>query len=73
MPDSNALARLLITAGVLLAVVGLIILYLGRVPGFGRLPGDVLIRRGNFTFYAPFATMILLSLILSFLLRLFRR
>lgn len=46
-----------------------------RVPGLGHLPGDILIRRGNFTVYIPLATSLLLSLILTIFLNLwfFRR
>jgi hypothetical protein len=41
--------------------------------GLGRLPGDFVYRRGNFTFYFPIVTSILLSIVLSLLLWLFRR
>lgn len=73
LPELNGLGRMLILAGVLLVVVGVLVGVLGRVPWLGRLPGDIVIQRGNFTFYAPVATMLLLSLILTILLRLFRR
>ncbi|MBE3589364.1 MAG: DUF2905 domain-containing protein [Firmicutes bacterium] len=70
----DALARMLIVAGLLLAGAGVLVWLLGRVPGLGHLPGDILIRRGHFTFYAPIATSLLLSLILTLLLNLwFRR
>ncbi|NLN29046.1 MAG: DUF2905 domain-containing protein [Firmicutes bacterium] len=65
--------RMLVTIGLLLVGVGLVVMLVGRIPGLGRLPGDILIRRGNFTFYAPIATMLLLSLVLTLLLNLFRR
>jgi hypothetical protein len=64
---------MLVTIGLLLVGVGLVVMLVGRIPGLGRLPGDILIRRGNFTFYAPIATMLLLSLVLTLLLNLFRR
>jgi DUF2905 family protein len=54
-------------------VVGLFLTFGGRVPGVGRLPGDVVYRRGNFTFYFPIVTCILLSVVLTLLLRIFRR
>ena len=44
-----------------------------RIPGLGRLPGDIVYRKGNFTFYFPLVTCLLLSVILSLLLSLFRR
>jgi hypothetical protein len=68
-----ALGRWLIGAGVILILAGVVIWALGLVPGMGRLPGDIYIRRGNFTFYFPLGTCILLSIIISLLFMLFRR
>lgn len=73
VPDLAPFGRLLFAVGALLAVAGLVLMFAGRIPGLGRLPGDIIIQRGNFTFYAPLATMLLLSIILSLLLNLFRR
>jgi len=64
------MARLLIVAGVVLVVAG-ILMKLG-VP-IGRLPGDVVIRRGNSTFYFPIVTCILVSVLLSILAAVLRR
>ena len=64
------MARLLIVAGLVLIGVGLVV-KLG-LP-LGRLPGDIVIRRGNSTFYIPIVTSILLSVLLSILAALFRR
>lgn len=61
----------MITGG-LVFVVGLALSVLGRL-GMGRLPGDIVVERGNFTFYFPVVTSILLSLVLSGLLWLLRR
>jgi Protein of unknown function (DUF2905) len=61
-------------AGVLLfvfAVAVFTVLSIGYGPG--RLPGDIVIDRGNFYFYAPFTTAIMVSLLLSLALWLFRR
>jgi predicted MFS family arabinose efflux permease len=63
--------------GKLLFIVGLVIAGIGvaimlGVP-FGRLPGDIVVRRGAFTFYFPLATSVVLSVLLTFLLMLFRR
>lgn len=68
----NDLARMLILAGVALLVAGGLLFLFSRL-GIGRLPGDVVMRRGNFTFYFPLMTSILLSVILSLLFWLFRR
>jgi hypothetical protein len=55
-----------------LGIAGLGVIMMLGVP-FGRLPGDIVVRRGNFSFYFPLATSIVLSLILTLLLALFRR
>jgi hypothetical protein len=61
------LGRTLIFLGILLVGIGAVVLLLGKIPGIGRLPGDILIQRKNFTFYFPIATSILVSVFLSFL------
>jgi len=67
------MGRLLIFAGVVLIVVGVIVLFSERIPGIGRLPGDILIKREHFTFYLPLTTSLLLSLIVSLLLMAFHK
>jgi hypothetical protein len=67
------LGRLLIIAGAFLALLGALFVLGGRFFNLGRLPGDIVIRRDNFTFYFPLATSILLSLGLSILLWLIRK
>ena len=66
------LGRLLVIAGAVLLVTGLALTFFGRL-GLGKLPGDFVIRRGNFTFYFPLVTSLLVSLALSLLFWLFRR
>ena len=65
------MARLLITIGVICIVVGLLWPFLAKL-GLGRLPGDIAIERPNFRFYFPIVTSILLSVVLSLVLWLFR-
>ena len=67
------LGRALMIAGALLFVVGLVLTLAPRVPWLGRLPGDIVYRRGNFTVYFPLVTSIVLSLLLTLLLSLWRR
>jgi formate hydrogenlyase subunit 3/multisubunit Na+/H+ antiporter MnhD subunit len=67
------LGKILIFAGLLLILVGLIITFGGRVPYIGKLPGDFRIQRDNFTFYFPLTTSIVVSLIISLLIWLCRR
>jgi hypothetical protein len=64
------MGTLLVVAGIALVAVGLLVMW--GVP-FGRLPGDLVFRRGSFTFYVPLVTSIALSLILTLLLALLRR
>ena len=63
---------LMVVGGVTLAL-GLLITLGARVPWLGRLPGDIVIRKGSFTFYFPAATSLLLSLLLTLLFALFKR
>lgn len=67
------LARILILFGIVTVVVGVVILLAPKTPFLGRLPGDVLFRRGDVTIYVPIATSLVLSLVLSLLLGLFWR
>jgi hypothetical protein len=64
--------RWLIVLGVALVVIGLAWPLIARL-GLGRLPGDIIIRRGGFTFYAPLVTCLLISAALTLALWLFRR
>ena len=59
------IGRALVIVGVVIAVVGFMLMLAGRVPWIGRLPGDIYIRRGNWSFYFPLATSLLLSVILT--------
>jgi uncharacterized protein HemY len=64
------MGKILVVIGLVIAGLGLLVM-LG-IP-LGRLPGDIVIRRGNFSFYFPLATSIILSILLSLLFALFRR
>ena len=66
------LRRILIAAGVILLVAGLAWPLLTRL-GLGRLPGDIAIERGNFRFYFPLVTSLVVSVVLTLLFWLFRR
>ncbi len=59
------LGKLFIVVGVVIALIGVVIVMLGRLPWLGRLPGDIYVRRGTFTFYFPLATSILISVLLT--------
>ncbi len=66
------MARTLIILGLVLVVVGALWPWLARL-GLGRLPGDIIINRGNFRFYFPLTTSILVSIVITLLFWLFRR
>ena len=55
----------LIVVGVLITVIGLVWLFAPSIPWLGKLPGDIVIERENFSFYFPVTTCILLSLLLT--------
>jgi hypothetical protein len=67
------LGKAILVVGLLLVGLGALLWLLGQIPGVGRLPSDIYIKRGNFIFYFPLATCILISIIISLLLALFRR
>jgi len=67
------LAKSLIVMGLAIAAFGAMLWLFSRAPFLGRLPGDIYIRRGNFSFYFPLATCILLSIAISLIVALMRR
>ena len=64
--------RVLIVLGLLIALAGLLWPWLAKLP-LGRLPGDVVVDRPGFKVFAPFTTMLVVSLVISLLVWLFRR
>ena len=69
----NSFAKFFLILGAVFFAIGLLLLVSPKIPWLGRLPGDILIRRKNFTFYFPLATSIILSIILTVLINLFRK
>lgn len=65
--------KLLLVAAGVLAVVGLVLLYGARIPFLGRLPGDISVSRGNFRFYFPIVTSLVLSVLATIILNIFFR
>ncbi len=63
--ETATVGRLLILGGALVVVAGVLLVWLGRIPMLGRLPGDLVIRGDGYTVYLPITTMVILSLILS--------
>lgn len=73
MADFSGMGKMLMIVGILLIIVGGLLYLGGKIPGIGRLPGDIVIKRGNLTIYFPVVTCIILSLLLSLVLAWFRR
>ncbi len=67
MPGLESIGKMLLIFGGALLVLGVLFVVMGRLPYVGRLPGDIIFQRGNFTFYFPVGTLILVSLALSIL------
>jgi hypothetical protein len=70
------LGKILIITGAAIIVIGVAFLFIGKIPYLGKLPGDIMVKRQNFTFYFPVATSIILSVAVSLVLMLincFRR
>jgi Protein of unknown function (DUF2905) len=67
------MGRLLIVLGIILVLVGVVVSLGPKIPWLGHLPGDIFIKGERVSFYFPLTTCVLLSLILSLVLYLFRR
>jgi len=67
------LGKLLMLLGVLLVVAGILLIFIDRIPFLGKLPGDIVYRKSNFSLYIPIVTMLVISILLTIILNLFRR
>ncbi|MDA8106839.1 MAG: DUF2905 domain-containing protein [Nitrospiraceae bacterium] len=67
------IGKLLVIVGIGTALFGVLLIFFAKLPWLGRLPGDIIIHKKNFTLYFPLATSILLSLLLTLLFWLFGR
>jgi hypothetical protein len=65
--------KILISIGLLLAILGVIFTFGNKLPFVGRLPGDIVVERKNYSFYFPVATCIIISVIMSSVLWLFSK
>lgn len=71
--DFNIFGKTLIGVGILIILIGMALIFSDKIPWLGRLPGDIHIKKENWSFYFPIATSLLISVILSLILWLFRR
>ena len=68
----SAIGRSLIVLGLVIAGVGVVLTFADKIPWLGRLPGDIVVKRDNWSFYFPLTTSIVISVVLSLILYLFR-
>ena len=73
MSEFSGIGKMLMVFGVIMVIVGALIWLGGKIPGIGRLPGDIVVKRGNFSFYFPIVTCIVISILLSLIFSLFGR
>jgi hypothetical protein len=71
MSEFSGIGKILMVVGIILLGLGAVIWLGGKIPGIGRLPGDIFVKRGNFTFYFPLVTCIIISIVLSLIMALF--
>jgi hypothetical protein len=62
------MAKIIIILGVVLVAIGVVLLFIEKIPFLGKLPGDILIKKEHFTLYFPLTTSILVSIIISLIL-----
>ncbi len=68
--DLSSFGKLLVLFALIIALVGVLLIALGNLPLFGKLPGDIVIRRGSSTFFFPIVTCIIVSVVLTILINL---
>ena len=64
----ESLGKMILYIGIILVLIGGFFILMGKVPWFGRLPGDIVYRRGGMTIFVPITTMILVSIVLTLLM-----
>jgi hypothetical protein len=70
---TQELGRALVIFGVVIVLIGGLVMLAGKMPFVGKLPGDIVVKKGNFTLYAPLMTGLILSLLLTLVLNLWSR
>jgi hypothetical protein len=73
MNEFNSIGRILIIGGIILILTGIVLTLWDKIPFLGKLPGDIIWKGKNFTFYFPIVTSIVLSIIISLILYLFEK
>ncbi|MBX7045131.1 MAG: DUF2905 domain-containing protein [Ignavibacteria bacterium] len=73
MENFNGIGKAVFIIGLIIAGIVLVLMFFNKIPFIGKLPGDITIKRENFTVYFPVATSIILSIILSLIFYFLRR
>jgi hypothetical protein len=73
VPEFHQIGRIMIYAGIFILVLGVLFFFGDKIPFLGKLPGDIYIKRKDFTFYFPIVTSILLSLLISLIIYLLKK
>ncbi len=68
-----AMGKVIAILGVVLLLVGLFLIFADRIPYIGKLPGDIYVKKENFSFYFPITTSIIISIILTIIFSLFKK
>jgi hypothetical protein len=68
-----AVGKLFVILGIIMIIIGLGFIFGDKIPYIGRLPGDISIKRENFSFYFPITTSIIVSILLTILFSIFRK
>jgi hypothetical protein len=69
----TGIGKILLIVGAIIVVVGLILVFSSHIPFLGKLPGDIVIKKENFTFYFPIVTMIIVSVVLTIIINVILR
>ena len=69
----EGIGKLLLVIGGFIVLLGVILIFGQHIPFFGKLPGDIVIKRDNFTFYFPIVTFVIFSIILTIIINIILR
>ena len=73
MNPLSSFGKILIALGLVITAAGILLILTPKIPWLGKLPGDILVKRDNFRIYVPITTCIVISIVLTLILYLFRK
>ncbi len=73
MENFPQIGKIFVITGIIFFVIGILLIFFNKIPFLGKLPGDIVIKRENFTIYIPIVTSLLISLIISIIFFFIRR